>query len=117
MENKLERNQGHSSAASTWLNKYPMPKFSGHKCDRPMRLSAIDINTNDFNYIVYACLECIAREWWELVYQNNENINSFREKFIKKYWNENVCFQISSDLQFERHISNGNLSRVECARK
>ena len=78
-----------------------MPKFSGHKRDRPMRflrdferyISAIDINTNDFNYIIYTCLEGIAREWWELVSQNNENINSFREKFIKKYCNENVCFQ------------------------
>ena len=67
-----------------------MPKFSGHKRDRPMRflrdfkryISAIDINTNDFNYTVYAYLEGIAREWWQLVSQNNENINSFREKFI-----------------------------------
>ena len=41
----------------------------------------------------------------------------FKEKFIKKYWDENVCFQISSDLQFRRHITNGNLCRVECAIK
>ena len=47
----------------------------------------------------------------------HENINSFTEKFIKKYWNENVCFQISSDLQFGRHIPKGNLSSVEYAIK
>ena len=125
LESKLQRNQGSSSAVSPWLNKYPMPKFSGHKRERPMRflkdferyITAIDINTNDFNYVIYACLEGIAREWWELVSQNDENINTFREKFIKKYWNENVCFQISSELQFGRHIPNSNLSRVEYAIK
>ena len=37
LENKFERNQGSSSAASSWLNNYPMPKFSGHKRERPMR--------------------------------------------------------------------------------
>ena len=80
-------------------------------------ISATDISTNDFNYIIYAWLEGIAREWWELVSENDENINTFREKFIKKYWNENVCFQISSELQFERFIPNNNLSRAEYAIK
>ena len=36
---------------------------------------------------------------------------------IKKYWNENVCFQITSEIQFKRHISDGNLSRIEYAIK
>ena len=125
LENKLERNQGSSSAASSWLNKYPMPKFSGLKRERPMRflrdferyISAIDISTNDFNYVVFACFDGLAREWWDLVSLEHENINSFREKSIKKYWNENVCFQISFDSQFGRHIPNGNLSRVEYAIK
>ena len=125
LESKLQRNQGSSSAVSPWLNKYPMPKFSGHKRERPMRflkdferyISAIDISTNDFNYIIYACLEGIAREWWELVSQNDENVVSFRDKFIKKFWNENVCFQISSELQFGRYIPNNNLSRAEYAIK
>ena len=125
LENKLQKNLGSSSVVPPWLNKYPMPKFSGHKRERPMRflrdferyISAIDISTNDFNYITYACLEGIAREWWELVSQNDENVNTFREKFIKKYWNENVCFQISSELQFGRFIPNNNLSRAEYAIK
>ena len=105
LENNLQKNLGSSSAVSPWLNKYPMPKFSGHKRERPMRflkdferyISAIDINTKDFNYEIYACSEGKAREWWELVSQNDKNINTFRDKFIKKYWNENVCFQISSE--------------------
>ena len=92
LETKLQRNLGSASAVSPWLNKYPMPKFSGHKSEKPMRflrdferyISAIDISTNDFNYITYACLEGIAREWWELVSQNDENINTFRDKLIKK---------------------------------
>ena len=125
LESKLQKNLGSSSAVSPWINKYPMPKFSGHKRERPMRflrdferyISVIDISTNDFNYIIYACLEGIAREWWELVSQNDENINTFRDKFIKKYWNENVCFQISSELQFGRFIPNNNLSRAEYAIK
>ena len=125
LENKLQKNLGSSSTVSPWLNKYSMPKFSGHKRERPMRflknferyISAIDISTNDFNYIIYACLEGIAREWWELVSQNDENIKTFREKFIKKYWNENVCFQISSKLQFGRYIPNNNLSKAEYAMK
>ena len=70
LENKLQRNLGSSSAVSSWLNKYPMPKFSGHKRERLMKfltdferyISAIDINTDNFNYIVYASLEVIARE-------------------------------------------------------
>ena len=37
LENKLQRNLGISSAVSTWLNKYPTPKFSGQKRDRPLR--------------------------------------------------------------------------------
>ena len=45
----------------------------------------IDISTNDFNYVVFACLDGLAREWWDLVSLEHENINSFREKFIKKY--------------------------------
>ena len=102
-----------------------MPKFSGHKRERPLQflkdferyISAIDISTNDFNYVIYACLEDIAREWWELVSQDDENINTFRDKFIKKYWNENVCFQIISELQFGRFIPNNNLSRTEYAIK
>ena len=125
LENKLQRNLGSSSAVSPWLNKYPMPKFSGHKRERPMRflkdferyISAIGISTNDFNYTIFAYLEGIAREWWELVSQSDENINTFREKFTKKYWNENVCFQISSELQFGRFIPNNNLFRAEYAIK
>ena len=93
LENKLEKNQGSSSAASSWLNKYPLPKFSGHKRERPMRflkdferyINAIDISTNDFNYVVFACLEGIAREWWELVSSEHDTASSFREKFIKKF--------------------------------
>ena len=42
---------------------------------------------------------------------------SFREKFIKQYWNENICFQISSELQFGKYIPNSNLPRVEYAIK
>ena len=53
LESKLQRNQGSSSAVSPWLNKYPLPKFSGHKRERPMRflrdferyINAIDIST------------------------------------------------------------------------
>ena len=92
LENKLERNQGSSSAASSWGNKYPMLKFSDHKRERPMRflrdferyIIAIDISTNYFNYVVFACLEGIAREWWELVSLEHDTASSFREKFIKK---------------------------------
>ena len=77
LENKLQKNLGSCSAVSPWLNKYPMPKFSGHKRERSMRflkdfernISTIDISSNDFNYIIYACLEGIAREWRELVSQ------------------------------------------------
>ena len=102
-----------------------MPKFSGHKRERPMRffkgfvryISAIDISTNDFTYIVFACLRHIAREWWEPVSLSDENVNTFREQFTKKYWNENVCFQISSELQFGRYIPNNNLSKAEYAIK
>ena len=72
LESKLQKNLGIFSVVPPWLNKYPMPKFSGHKRERPMRflkdferyISAIDISTNDFNYVIYACLEGIAREWW-----------------------------------------------------
>ena len=64
LESKLQKNLGSSSVVPPWLNKTPMPKFSGHKRERPMRflkdfecyISAIDINTNDFNYIIYAYL-------------------------------------------------------------
>ena len=31
LENKSQRNLSSSSAVSPWLNKYPMPKFTGHK--------------------------------------------------------------------------------------
>ena len=102
-----------------------MPKFPGHERQRPMRflrdferyISAIDTNSTDFNYVVFTSLEGIGRGWWELVSSEQENLNSFREKFIKKFWHENVWFQISSELQFRRHIPNGNLSRVEYAIK
>ena len=68
LENKLHRNLGSPSAVSPWLNKYPMPKFSGHERERPTRflkdferyISAIDISTNDFDDVIYACLEGIA---------------------------------------------------------
>ena len=111
LESKLQKNLDSSSAVPPWLNKYPMPKFSGHKRERPMRflkdferyISAIDISTYDFNYIIYACLVGIAREWWELVSQNDENVNTFREKFIKKFWNENICSQTSSVRIWKTH--------------
>ena len=57
----------------------------------------------------------MEREGSELVSAEKENIKSFRGKFIKKYWSENACFQISCELQFGRHIPGGNLSRVEYA--
>ena len=120
LESKLQKNLGSSSAVPPWINKYPMPKFSGHRREQPMRFSKDFeryISAIDINYVIYACLEDMAREWWELVSQNDENFVSFRDKFIKKFWNENVCFQISSDLQLGRHIPSGNLSRVEYAIK
>ena len=69
-----------------------MSRISGNKPERPMRflkdferyIAAIDINTDDFNYVIFAYLEGIARKWWELVSSQQENIISFREKFIKK---------------------------------
>ena len=68
LEGKLQTNLGSSSAVPPWLNKYPMPKFSGHKRERPMRflkdferyISAKDISTNDFNYIIYACKRMVG---------------------------------------------------------
>ena len=60
-------------------------------------ISTIDVNINDLNYVVFACIEGIAREWWELVYSEHENISCFRKKCIKKYCNENVYI---SELQF-----------------
>ena len=80
-------------------------------------INATDINSNNLNYVIFACLEGIAREWWELVSSEQENIISFREKFIKKYWNENICFQISCEWHFGQYIPNSNLSRVEYAIK
>ena len=47
-------------------------------------IGTFDINSNDFDYIIFACLEDIAREWWKLVSSEQENINSFKEKLIKK---------------------------------
>ena len=76
-------------------------------------ISAVDINTNDFNHMVYAFSKGIAREWRDLVSVAQKNINSLRDKFTRKYWNENVCLQISSELQFGRHNPNRNLFRVE----
>ena len=100
LENKLQKNLGSPSAVSPWINKYPMPRFSGHRCERHIRfstdferyISATDINTVEFNYVIFAYLEGIAREWWNLASAEQENIVSFREKFIKKYWNQNICF-------------------------
>ena len=37
LEDKLQINPGSSSAVLPWLNKYPMPKFSRQKRERPMR--------------------------------------------------------------------------------
>ena len=54
--------------------------------DFECNISAIDVNVNDFNYIVFVCLDGIAYEWWELVSSEHENVSSFREKFLKKYW-------------------------------
>ena len=36
LENKLDKNLGSSLAVSPWINKYLMPKFSGHKRERCM---------------------------------------------------------------------------------
>ena len=37
LESKLQKILASSSAVPPWLNKYPMPIFSGHKRERPMR--------------------------------------------------------------------------------
>ena len=60
-------------------------------------LQAIDVKVNDFNHVVFACLESIAREWWDLLSSEHEYINSFRDEFVRKYWTENECFQISAE--------------------
>ena len=72
-----------------------MPKFPGYKRERPKRflkdfarhVSAIDINSSDFNHVIFACFEGIARKWWELISLKHETESCFKEKFIKKYWN------------------------------
>ena len=62
-------------------------------------------------------LICLMLEWSDLLLLEQENINSFRGKLIKKFGNENVWFQISSELQFRRHIPNGILLRLQYAIK
>ena len=93
LENKLQKNLGSSLAVSPWINKYPLPRFSGHMRKRPMQflreferyISAIYVNSSDFNYVIFACSESIAREWQELFSLEYETVSSFREKFFKKF--------------------------------
>ena len=73
-----------------WLGTLPMPKFSG----------------------IAVCLHDTAKKWWNLITTPDDNKITFRQKFINRFWNENIRYQISKNLEFGWYNPRGKSTRV-----
>ena len=97
----------HSCGKTPWIDKISVLKFREGQ-ERPMQfskdfevyVSAIGVKEGEIHYAILSCLTGIARERWNLLTQDRENLDSFRLKFTKKFWNANIQHQVSRNLKF-----------------
>lgn len=112
------------------MKYFPIPKFSisVHKTStiflklkkflsRKLHTDIINASNRVLKFIIQPCLQGMAKEWWSLVSGVNDNFNTVGEKFIETFWNEEIRFKNTTNLQFGGYNPNGKLSRSAYAIK
>lgn len=61
-------------------------------------------------FILSSCLKGTPKDWWDLVKQENNTIESFCEKFKDRYWNENVQYETKRKLEFGHYVPSAETS-------
>jgi hypothetical protein len=98
--------------------KHTPPTFNGST--RPMQFlselqqywRATNPNEAEFEYVINACLKESVKDWWYLVRSEVNNFETFKSKFVERYWNENVQYKIKERLEFGYYNPNKGKSRV-----
>jgi len=63
--------------------------------------------------ILDVCMEGSANQWWQLNKTNIDNWQQFEDKFIDKYWNQDIQRHLKQKIELERYRPGGRLNRVD----
>lgn len=90
-----------------WIRKLTLPKFAGRHFEKPMQYLRdlkryLDISGihGDFPYLIHDSLTGTPLQWWQLVEEELDTFETFKIKFIKRFWNENTQRNIAHNLEF-----------------
>lgn len=74
-------------------------------------------NQEETPYILGSCLRGPPKDWWDLVKEDNDTLESFCNKFKSRFWNENTQHEVKCKLEFGHFASSGETSMTNYALK
>lgn len=104
--NDASRGSGGQMHRPSSIKFYP-PTFGGHPSERPIPflnkleefLKATRAYEYEFKWIIGDSLRGFAYDWWSLVRHKTNDLNDFKQLFIKKFWSDDAQHHVRAYIQ------------------
>ena len=101
--------------------KYVLPEFRGDAS--PIRYmnqlkqywEAVKPRDNDTHYLIERSLSGPPGDWWQIIKDEVSNLQTFLDKFSRRFWNEQAQHELKKKLEFGCHQGGKMGSRTEYA--
>ena len=61
---------------------------------------AVRPSRHQLAFVIGSCLRGTAKDWWDLTKEEDDDFDTFCEKFMERYWGESVQHEAKSRLEF-----------------
>lgn len=61
-------------------------------------------------FVIGSCLKGAPKDWWDLVKEDNDTIETFHRKFKDRYWNDNTQHEVRRKLEFGHYTATSDNS-------
>ena len=74
---------------------------------------SVEPRENETHYLIERSLRGPPGDWWKIVKNEVQNLQTFFQKFTHRYWGEKVQHKIRRKLEFGHHRPERNTSRAD----
>lgn len=67
----------------------------------------------DLHSLINNMMEGTAKQWWQVIKSDIESLDEFKERFLEKYWNDEIQSEIKRKLENGKYVVGGRLTRTE----
>jgi hypothetical protein len=105
---------GHNDKIPQFNGKAINPiEFMNQAVEYINKITQNGLNTTDLKHIIGNMMNGSANQWWQMIKHDVYSIEQFKERFVNKYWNENIQSEIRRRLQTGRYSMEGRANRSE----